>query len=376
MASGGKPTAREFFYNWALEDGDRFIHDIFDDELKSKFEKNFGNKLNLSDLERKSLRDKIADFSDTYSNHPGVNHNIQTIQKVNSGWIPSTYFDGIFAGVVRETDIAALSKCRDSDHSGKLVTYSIGMMHSAIFFADMFEFYLLPNQEHSLSSDIERNEFIFYILRQFNWWRLNQDKGELFETRHIYEKFQVEPTGWANVACAMADKFIIGHEIAHHLVGDTGYLPHVSEELDFIDGCIASLAGVIDRFFSDEIDRKELKADAVSLFLFLGRPTALRQCSAMDLNMAAIGTLMALGAMSILTDKGYDEIALSSQAMRRFMVMDGLITILVHEHKAETAEEQAIDKITLQLVTQISEFVVTILEHRRAWQAKLGPGEI
>ena len=376
MTSGKKPTAREFFYNWALEDGDRFVVDISNDEINSKFEKHFAEIASLSDLEINELRDNILNFSDTHSNHAGINVNISTIQTINSDWIPSAFFDDIFAGVVRETDIAALSKYKDSEFSGKLVTYSLGMMHSAIFFGDMFAFYSLPPQNYASRPVVEQNEFIFYVLRLFNWWRLSELRGELFEASIIYEKFQIEHGGWANVACAMADQFIVGHEIAHHLVGDTGYQPHVSEELDFIDGCVASLTDAIDKFCPDGADRKELNADAVSLFFFLGKPTALRECSALDLNLAAIGTLTALGTMSILTDKGRDETAFSSQATRRFIVMGGLISSLVRQHKAETAQEEATDEITLNLVTQITEFVDTLLTHRRAWQAKLGPGEV
>lgn len=376
MTTGKKPTAREFFYSWALEDGDRFVHDIFDDTIQEQVDEPLKEAIKNSDQDINEIRDNILNFSDTHSNHPGVNHNVNRIIEINSDWIPSPFFEDLFAGVVRETDIAALSSRKDSEFSGRLVTYSLGMMHSAMFFADMFKFYALPPQNHSMSSARQQNEFIFNVLRIFNWWRLNEHQGELSETNIVYEEFAIERSSWASVACAGADQFIVGHEIAHHLVGDTGFLPHVSDELEFIDGFVGALKDALDTFFPDDADRKELKADAVSLFLSLGKPSASNQCSAIDLNIAAVGTLFSLGAMSILTDKGRDEIAFSSQAIRRFLVMRGLITGLVRHHEAETAEEEATNEITLRLVTLITEFVDTLLKHRHAWQAKLDPGEI
>lgn len=372
MKHSQNPTARDYFYEWAEAKGLPFKNHALSDEILSMFRELFEPFEKIYGKDFLKMRDETPNSSDEFSNFPNVDDCVKEIISKNDSWLPRELFQDIFVGVLREKDIDALAADIVPDFSGKLITYSAGLMNAISFFTNMYTHTYFKLQRSNIqftgepgNYTYEHDEFTSNVLAVFDQWKANDLRIEFLDTMHIYDQFEIEAPEWARLTSTMADSFIVAHEVAHHLVGDTGFPPHMSDDLRAIEGTTALLKTAIEKYLPNEVDQKEVRADMVAVFLLIGPPSNAQFCSSMDLYTAAIGALINLAAMSVLTDDGISDVEHSSQAIGRFAIMNLLIARLIDQHSASSELDTQTNELTLRLADTITEFVEILLVYRR-----------
>lgn len=289
------PSAREYFIRHYLgQDPNTFRPKGLPPLMEDDARKRFGA---VSDDEVRHLQRQVAAYvpDSTFSNHPGVSSIVRQLMAKNQDWISPTFLKACFVGVVNDTALDAFAMHRAPDFNGPLSIYSYGLLHAGIFTAQCFVYFDKNDfADHDDDSDVVR-EYLHDVLDVFASWRANDGRGELFDTRDFSGKYPVPDEAPLAIAIA-SDYFIVGHELAHHLLGDTGHKFVKTQEAAQLKDLIASMPMQFG-------PRTEHLADAFAFNFFVGAPSRRLSYDQHEIAQATLGSLNAMTALSLLSPK-------------------------------------------------------------------------
>jgi len=273
------PTAKEFFFNYVEKNATPY-HSSF---------------TNLA-----------------YSNDLLTNSIIEDVEKDNQHWVTG-FFDELFVGKLGTNEVFASSLPTGKNYTGYLSVYDVGITLACYFWCECFTHYIVNFSQlvrQRRDSDLYLKEpgikqFLDDVADVFNNWRLSGHVN-MHEAQNLYSKHEVKadsPTV-ANVAACL-DKFIVAHEVAHHLAGDTGGA-HANIEL------VKSMMNVHRKiplhFGSETIEHA---ADILALYLVSGGVKDQQLLSSIRrheiLVNLTLGSLGALSCVAALIEEPYKK---------------------------------------------------------------------
>lgn len=284
-------TARDFFNEWAGADGAADHHTVGRDLLRATIQA----MKDHPDIKQDEIRQHYARFDprhSLFSNHAGCGFIVFDRMLRNSNWIEPSFFKNIFVGVVKENSIHAVAVEKSDEFTGKLIVYYWGLLQAVIFVADCFEHYIFNRDE--LNDDI-LNAFFSDICTIFEKWRSEDHYGDPSDVAPLYDKYQILGGMLANTIAGHSDAFIIGHEIAHHFLGDTQHFPIAPEEMHALERSIGYMR------FSEECATEGL-ADLLSLHLAIGSPNDFMRYDHHEVFCAILGGMNALQVITLMSN--------------------------------------------------------------------------
>ena len=275
-------------------------------------------------VEQKSaILDGLKGKPAKYSNHHAAEMIVAEIRAKNADWISPEFFDDVFVGVAKDISINAHAAPSSRNYEGKLVLYNRGLLDANLFTAECFFYFQMEIRPIEESEPERYYGYLDDVLNVFMEWRNLDGHGQLFDTRPFRQRHSIESDLSLQIAFH-ADKFVIGHELAHHILGDTNHQQVDSEELRQF----AEATKKVPLKFGDE---RERLADALSFHLFLGPPSRMSAFDQQDIIAATFGSLNTLTTISLTSADPYKQIGGYPEATGRFnwaMAYSSLFSVL------------------------------------------------
>ena len=389
-----KNSAKEYFVEWAASEElkiqvspsviERMVQGGLDlqlDDLPSEIDDWVDHTLPTGDHKafRTLMNSRGLGFSsEQYSNHDGIDRHIQNIRSGNAYWLDEKHLENFYLGVIHEGEPYATAVDVSEDFSGRLIVYSIGMLHAVMFMSDVFEHSHMLNSTRQGNENIEyEKKLAFHVLRLFNWWREKANRVSYSETTDLMRDLNIRPGALSLSFADHADKFIAAHEICHHLLGDTGQslLDDVNDLLP--DG----LRDHVSRLELSADMKKEILADAGALFLCIGGAVRVFNFRFKTFYPLAVGALATVGTIALLdsestvmTSEGEMKSEPSlPESYERFQALFQVIRSMIKTNQREDEWEKS---SFIDAIEEYEGFVSGLLEIRAELIPQMDAGEI
>ena len=251
---------------------------------------------------------QLNTFDPTYSNHRGIQEIVKNFSRTG-GWVDQDFFERVFVGVTHSPIASASAVPGDSEDDGALCLYENGLMQAIIFASDTFS-YFGQSLKGGSSSSKECNRYLHQVLDVFSQWRTNAANIDQQDTITFREKYSIGDDFATSIA-GIADAFVVGHEMGHHLLGHT--------DLRFLDvkalEQIKLLAYNLDHL-EDGID--EYLPDMIAFNLISDSPLNFRNMQPQSILSGLLGGAMALTTISLLMSDPYKSTPSHPPANYRF----------------------------------------------------------
>lgn len=260
-------TAREYYYQVISPEEDSLNFKKTDKEIVNSLKQLFGDtwdtetKLNLVPRfsNDPSLDSIVEEFIENASDSPALKIRLSsTFVAKRPGLEPQAY-----AGKVKQ------------DYAGDLILYNLGLSHVSFQYSSLFAEYMylmkmrwtMDDSDPSVKKMIETvHSDGMKLAEQQKGWGLEGDIVTAEQDTVIeVEKLGIpEIAGRAGGISSSADRFILAHEISHHVLGHTGNKNDCSEIISNLPNSCQSWQHAI------SYHSMELQADALALCLMTG----------------------------------------------------------------------------------------------------------
>lgn len=376
MTSTGTPTAREYFYTRTKDLGAKYFRDISSNELKQNHQDYTIRWSNKDGNYLPSVELYIDDIlsSDTHSNHGSIEAAFKRLKAINSNWVPNEFFEDIFIGVARQSSIEAMAIHRNKEYNGKLILVSEGILDFVEFFTRLFYFFVEFVGEMHECNEQKLSQFFSDIEKVMYAWRGQNAQKLQRSYSSICKKYDIKDNNNAFLSNKAAEYFIVGHEIAHHLLGDTGYGSPTCNELDELKRLISECQEYTQSVYEYRADEEELLADLVAVFFFIGNPIDVLECSRPNMHLAVHGAVHALGSLSLIIDNKKAGVVDSSDVLRRLLSVTVVLDEIIERVAPNNDDERELHVLTSRDLQLVPHFVSMVLAQYRGWDSSSSEG--
>ena len=251
-----------------------------------------------------------------YSNAHELDEIITRFKADHAPWVGMAC-ERTYVGKIRcnAADAAAVGQVATDD--SQLILFNVGLGIACHFWAVCFLRYVAEFDDlYGTSRQAEHDAFIDGVIDVFLGWSKGHQEIYLREAEGFFEQFSVVFDDASAIYACASDRFIVGHEFAHHLAGDTRGVTKPHRDVQrLIDSSKRLLNGRGSR---------ELAADMIGFMLTLGTFDA----AAVEydrLIASGIGAGVTLGAISALSPEPYhdgsEHYPSSAERMESMLVM-------------------------------------------------------
>jgi hypothetical protein len=289
-------NARDYFYNVIFGVETSYKYDF------KKIPKNFKYDNQETEKADQEYRNKFKDKRSFYSNDPIIDSYVIDFIIRNRKWVDADFFEDFFLGRVMDNfNYSATSEAKTYKYTGKLSYFYEGIQEAVALVYQCF-FFIRLNQNDSLKKEVLLD--LVDVFSCFRLSNLNYIKHIAFIFVRKYGYKELVPTKHWLISANKSDRFIVAHEIAHHLAGDTGFKHRYSKELQSLRNIIKESHKHLKK---DKLDC-EFFADVLAVNLFLGdlvTSDILESPNEQSLASASIGAMGTLITLSLLSENPY-----------------------------------------------------------------------
>lgn len=271
-----------------------------------------------------------------YSNTVDIDEHVRKLRTSNEKWLPK-FFDSCFVGKVPgRAALASAHRLRAEDGSF-LSVIGTGLSMAVLFWCEAFARYIKEFQSlEGERGELERTTYFNEIAHVFERWREASNVIELIVAHRVIDIKNSGTDPFSMAPAILSDRFIISHELGHHIMNDTGIDYETGHEIErFLhifrnDSLPSLLTGGATHEYS---------ADCMAIHLLVGEPS-LYKVKPSEFIVPSHGVLATLSTIACLSENPYadgDEDYPTPNA--RFDVMMSFLETIamnwVLEHKEE-----------------------------------------
>jgi len=211
---------------------------------------------------------------------------------------------------------------------GDLVFFNVGLSDAALQYAILFRGMISVKQairQGNLAAASDLLEDAKRLASAQGRWRISGDVIQLTDD----DALQIpEDSGIAVGIATMTDRFILSHEIAHHLLGHTGGIDHTSH---FIERSLTTDAQAR-RDKAPRRRREEYDADWLAILILAGiTHSSVTKVSDVFANQAALGSLLTLTVIGQISNPSISSGSHPSPFDRYSHCLEALSTLQTYQ---------------------------------------------